>query len=181
MRWRVFSFATASSMMLCLATGGLWIRSCFLVDRVAFDCAIKSRNDVGSNFALVSSRGRIWIARAEVGGPAKGGVWRYSAPAAQEWMITSGLIPPTLLPQVAGGGVSAMNLVPRLSWESNAVATSHATIVSLMSALPLMSTAGLLRTRRRRRAGLCQSCGYDLCATPDRCPECGAIPAGTPK
>jgi len=47
----------------------------------------------------------------------------------------------------------------------------------LLALLPAYCVRRWLRARRRRAAGQCPICGYDLRATRDRCPECGAVPA----
>ena len=49
-------------------------------------------------------------------------------------------------------------------------------LFALTSILPMLWLRDWHR-RRRFGPGQCQRCGYDLRATPQRCPECGAVPA----
>jgi hypothetical protein len=62
------------------------------------------------------------------------------------------------------------------TWQVCAPAWS---VCALTGALPAMWFVRRRRWRaaHRRRNNCCATCGYDLRATPDRCPECGAIPS----
>jgi hypothetical protein len=49
----------------------------------------------------------------------------------------------------------------------------------IFGVLPAIHLVRWYHRRRARRAdrSICQACGYDLRATPERCPECGTVPA----
>jgi hypothetical protein len=56
------------------------------------------------------------------------------------------------------------------------VCVPHWFVLAMFAAVPAAWLSLYARIRRRLTRGRCTSCGYDLRATPDRCPECGAIP-----
>ncbi len=74
----------------------------------------------------------------------------------------AGKTPPARTLPLTGGAITIPLWVPML----------------LFGAMPLWRLVNLPARRRRSRiaAGRCAACGYDLRATPDRCPECGALP-----
>ena len=58
-------------------------------------------------------------------------------------------------------------------WWTVSVPVAHLFVLSAV--LPVLWMIGRNRRLARAEAGLCTRCGYDLRATPGRCPECGTI------
>jgi len=87
-----------------------------------------------------------------------------------------------------GGWLRTLGIASaRISYDADAKQVRRALYVPhwLLAAplllAPLGRLRGMVRPRRQRRVGLCAHCGYDLRATPERCPECGGQPEAVHK
>jgi hypothetical protein len=76
------------------------------------------------------------------------------------------------LPPVVANGVWTFTYVAHREY----FGMPHIVAVSLLILLPGLWIYRFL-FRRQTKSGVCRQCGYDLRATPDRCPECGTVPA----
>jgi hypothetical protein len=107
--------------------------------------------------------------------------WRYArrkTPRQRPFMLSSEVRDRAHNPWTTPNGGSAGRVA---EWF---VTVPHWFVAGVAGVLPAWhARRAMLRRRSRIRhaAGLCRSCGYDLRASNDRCPECGAseTPAGT--
>jgi hypothetical protein len=160
---RVLDLLTVMSLLLCVAACVLWVRSYRLFETIGCVRA-RTRDDW---VTLDSFRGSVWIGCTSSrpvadGNPDAGFFWKAEAVVA-----------------TPGDAYSWRHLAfirddPEGNLRRTGVIVPHWLAVAGTVALPTVR-----RARRRRSQqktwGCCHACGYDLRATPGRCPECGKI------
>ena len=158
-RW-LLNLAAALSLTLLVATAALWVRSRFVIDSYLTWYAD------GTERVLTSARGQVVLRKIWLKYP--------SAPTAEfrSARLTEGY---TTRTGFAGFFVEDGKATPAIPNTPNRwviIAIPYWSIALTGAALPAI----VLRRRlgaRRQRSGTCAACGYDLRATPGRCPECG--------
>jgi hypothetical protein len=176
---------TTLSLLLGVATAVLWARSYWRTDSISIRLPgeVERSGDHGQislTFNVVSSRGAIVLTRWEEENrvrpdepyppPPTLRISAYQSP--RPWQVERGWQSPRW--EGYAGFVSGSE------YYNGSGASSDLRYFALpywcpVLMLTLFASPMLTRFRRRNRPGLCPTCGYDLRATPTRCPECGTI------
>ena len=173
LRRRLLNLLTALSLLLCIAAALLWVRSYQWMD------ALWRWSPPGAVRAAYSDHGRLYLVTASGLRHSNRG-WQREARDVSDR--------PSIWARDADGANYSYSLlgfgyinadrIEGIADRLRLVTVPHWFLV-LAFATPATRLTGALRRRRHARAGRCVRCGYDLRATPDRCPECGALPRAT--
>jgi hypothetical protein len=181
----LFTLCSALSLLLCVAVACVGVRSYWHSDAVVY---VGPSGHLGVQWL----RGRIVGARDNWGTPRRrihveswpvtdGVTWGDPNGATPAWLrrlqfdyekYTASIAAVQGRPDDIGDDAEP----PPVVYSSRIIGPLWPACV-VFSIAPLIWSTRHFRKRRRRRSGLCVSCGYDLRASPKRCPECGA-PAG---
>ena len=167
---RMLPVLSMLSLVLCVAAALLWVRSYWACDDLLFESP--------TGFLCLSNmQGEVLI---------DGGQWLddmdmrtvRSGIVRRKWRVKSG--EPTQIGPVACGARLFLELRIRLRTRNGtalARVSSRGPIPHWLAALlaAVLSALQLASHLQEPSAlhGLCRCCGYDLRATPDRCPKCG--------
>jgi hypothetical protein len=171
---------TALSALLSLATLALWLRIYRTADQI-FDVRAPAGQLRGTDF-VVTWRGRLIFQSGRLDAPIPAPAASKSHRLGYQAIPLQAVIDPTRTPGVQTRAGFAWGHFP-YGFGPNASGTMRLLAIPFYVLTLALATPALLRvatslTRRhsQRRSGLCRSCGYDLRATPERCPECGTTP-----
>ena len=147
---RLLNAAAMLSLILALATGGLWGRSYWVYDRV---WNLKNPENV---LSLATERGHVHF---------------FQMGSRGKWPHVNGWEWDPLRIDDGHPAVPAF----RYKWTERTffLTFPHWSLLLAFAILPALRGWQLLRSAQRRSENLCPQCGYDLRATPQRCPECG--------
>jgi len=183
-RW-ILKSATTLSALLLAATAAMWVRSYFVYDSAGCVCfvpcaAVPSEITLGSSYEVCSDRGCIVLLRYH-GIPQVRFAELYPdlKPTKPGWYRTTQHIPQRQLEGPPFGAGAQGDVLrergdaPLATWWGFGVPFWVLAAFFFIPSVALLHRA--LQTRSHRAPGLCRKCGYDLRATPDRCPECGMV------
>ena len=164
------------SLVILVGIAGVWIRSYFVADRYIWDAEPPFVKGMYHLRGLQIAGGLLQYAKEESGYPGflvlpHG----YSSILVSERRgVTSD--PPWHLEPRPNGGDWVIQY--EMSFGNREMFSFPLWGLAVVFAiLPMLQINRWWRRRRRRVRGLCARCGYDLRATPERCPECGAMVA----
>ncbi len=190
----VFNLLTAASLLLSIAVSWLWVRGYKWYDDVGVVVTTTKPEASGRerDYQLTSGLGVFtfgvttyeWTTPKDAVREHKDGIrfWRNVLdPRGPGWSANPhgidgfGFRQDAHTPRADIGGYSfrlRKLFVP--SWFVLLIVSSFAAVRAVRAAVIAQRREG------RRRRGQCATCGYDLRASPDRCPECGASPHNPP-
>jgi hypothetical protein len=195
---RLLNLLTALSLLLCVAVCVLWVRSYLVLDQVG-RWSLRHTNNrwIDQSFrGVVSSDGGLVVLAADDRQTMEGLRLRdETAPAPQEsvgwvdhaagWALDFRAHSKPVLGferrnTFTGTGDVTLQ---QTDWRWLRVPYWFMGMVAItMPAARATASVQQRWARRRGRAGACPTCGYDLRASPDRCPECGTPAAeGSPR
>jgi hypothetical protein len=156
-RWRLFTFLSALSLLLCVITVVFWVRSYWRADVMYRNDISVVRLTAAPDDRVESESGRIMLRSLRGNDAQNDPSWLY-------WEYSMKALWPS----------DPSYFVFRLGARSWELMFPHALPAAVFAIAPVCWFFSPHRRRAKRLArGFCPSCGYDLRATPDRCPECG--------
>jgi hypothetical protein len=175
-RARIFNGVALFSFILCLAMMALWVRSYLAVEGIyRWQQDLTTRREY--HFDLRWSDGKLALHREVMPLPEQGFIQQFNL----GWQYSPASTPPADVSwwhfkHQARSYFQGDN--GTLGWtESWSVAVRIGLLATLSAILPAFWFLSKIRQHQLVQAGVCLTCGYDLRATPDRCPECGATPS----